>query len=197
MSTDASADPGIGAKARINSMLHCSFDNLGTPESGSVYCLGSTKLSRYFPGLHAMVRPLVPKRKDWSEKEYKAQVADFASKVIAIAVETSPACDHVQGNLIIPRLTAGYLVPMDTLQSRVKKGSLPQSIWRLDPLWLTIDGAIASAYGLLVNCLLVSSCSALTLRKKKAAFRIRSQAFATLQVCFASHAARPGMLLLR
>jgi hypothetical protein len=194
---DAKSDPGIAAKARINTMLHCSFDNLKTLQAGSVYSLGPMKLSRYFPSLDAMVRPLVPRKKDASEKDYKDQVTEFASKVIPVAVETSPACDHVQGNLIIPRLTAGYLIPMDLLQARLKKGGLPQSIWRLGPLWLSVDGRAAAAYGLLVNCLLVSSCSALVLKKKKAAFRIRSQAFATLQVCFASHAARPGMLLLQ
>jgi hypothetical protein len=196
LSKDARTDPGIRAKARINSMLHCSLDNLKTPQAGSVYLLGPMKLKRYFPSLEVMVRPLVPKRKDTSDKEYKAQVAEFASKIIPIAVETSPACDHVQGNLIIPRLTAGYLVPMDVLHARLKKGSLPQSIWRLSPLWLSIDGGAAAPYGLLVNCLLVSSCSTLLLKRKQAAFRIRSQAFATLQVCFGGHAARPGMLLL-
>ena len=99
-----------------------------------MYSLQAMKLSRYFPSLDAMVRPLVPRKKDVSEKDYKDQVTEFASKVIPIAVETSPACDHVQGNLIIPRLTAGYLIPMDVLLARLKKGSLPQSIWRLGPL---------------------------------------------------------------
>lgn len=190
----AKTDCGIGAKARINSMLHCSFDDLNTPGAGSVYVLSGSQLAPLFPDVNTMVSPLVPRGKITPE-EFAKRVAEVASSIIPIAVEISPACDHVQGNLIVARLIGGYLAPVD-MQPSIKN-TLPQSIWKVAPLWLSPPGASASTYMLLVNSLLIASCALDTLRKEKALFRIRSQAFSNLQVSFATHAARPGMLLLR
>jgi hypothetical protein len=192
---DSKADCGIEAKARINSMLHCSFDDLTTPMPGSVYFLKSPSLAPLFPDVATMIEALLPRGK-LAPEEFRKQAEEVAAQVSPIAVETSPACDHVQGNLIVARLMGGCLVPVETAKSKFKS-TLPQSVWKLAPIWISIDGGVKSAYALFVNCLLVSSCALVVLKKEAAVFRIRSQAFTTLQVCFGSHAARPGMLLLR
>lgn len=187
-------DCEIEAKARINAMLHCSFDELNTPRPGSVYCLKAPSLAPLFPEAATMVKALLPRGKQTPE-EFRKSVKEVAERVVPIAVETSPACDHVQGNLIVARLTGGCLVPVDT--AKRFKSTLPQSVWRIAPLWISADGGRKAAYALFINCLLVSSCALDVLGNESAMFRIRSQAFTTLQVCFGSHAARPGMLLLR
>jgi hypothetical protein len=194
---DSRADCGIEAKARINSMLHCSFDDLQASRPGSVYSLRSQSLAPLFPDVATMIKSLVDRDKKTADADFLKQVEEAAKHVFPIAVETSPACDHVQGNLIVARLTAGCLVPVDAAKKRLKYKLPPQSVWKLAPVWLSVDGGDLAAYALLVNCLLVSSCALGVLQKETAMFRIRSQAFATLQVCFGSHAARPGMLLLR
>jgi hypothetical protein len=191
---DSKQDCGIEAKARINSMLHCSFDDLQAGRPGSVYPLKSSGLASLFPDVATMVEALMPRGKQTSE-EFRKQIEEVGAQVVPIAVETSPACDHVQGNLIVARLTGGLLVPVDI--AKKFKSTLPQSIWKLAPLWISADGGGKAAYALFINCLLVSSCALDVLQRASAGFRIRSQAFTTLQVCFGSHAARPGMLLLR
>ncbi|QOY88026.1 hypothetical protein [Paludibaculum fermentans] len=194
LSNAAKADCETEAKARINSMLHCSFDGLGIPQSGGVYLMSSAALSPLFPDIATMIAPLLSKGKT-SEEEFKKQVESVAADVVPVAVETSPSCDHAQGNLIVARLVGGFLVPIETVKKF--KSTLPQSIWKIAPFWISVNGGEKATYSLLVNCLLVSSCSLEALKKETAMFRIRSQAFATLQACFGSHASRPGMLLLR
>jgi hypothetical protein len=194
LSDDSQMDCGIEAKARINAMLHCSFDGLDRPQPGSVYSLKSTGLSSLFPGAAAMIAPLLPKGKS-SEKEIQRRAEEISAEVVPIAIETSPWCDHAQGNLIVARLLGGFLVPVEITNKF--KSTLPQSFWSLAPVWISVCGAEKASYALFVNCLVVSSCGLDALAKQAAMFRIRSQAFATLQVCFGSHAARPGMLLLR
>lgn len=195
LSDNSKADCGTDAKARINSMLHCSFDGLSNPQPGSVYSLKLPSLASTFPNIATMIEPLVPRGKQMSDEEFQKQVEELAAAVEPVAVETSPSCDHAQGNLIVARLTGGLLVPVET--AKKFKSTLPQSVWKLAPFWISIDGGEKASYALLVNCLLVSSCTLDVLKRETALFRIRSQAFATLQVCFGSHAARPGMLLLR
>lgn len=194
LADDSKVDCQIEAKARINAMLHCSFDDLNAPRPGSVYSLKAPSLARLFPDAATMIENLLPRGKQTSE-EFRKQVMEVVDQVVPIAVETSPACDHVQGNLMVARLTGGCLVPVET--TKRFKNTLPQSVWRVAPLWISTDGGSKAAYALFINCLLVSSCALDVLGNEPAVFRIRSQAFTTLQVCFGSHAARPGMLLLR
>lgn len=194
LADDSQMDCGTEAKARINAMLHCSFDGLDRPQPGSVYSLKSAGLSPLFPDAAAMLAPLLSKGRS-SNEEFRKLVEDISAEVVPIAIETSPSCDHAQGNIIVARLLGGFLVPIET--TKKFKSTLPQSFWRLAPVWISAGGAEKSPFALLVNCLVVSSCRLEVLAKEAAMFRIRSQAFATLQVCFGSHAARPGMLLLR
>jgi hypothetical protein len=193
LSDNSKADCGTDAKARINSMLHCSLDDLGTPQPGSVYSLKSPTLASLFPDSGTMIGPLLSRGKQ-TEDEFKKHVATIAGEVIPVAIEASPACDHVQGKLIVSRLIGGYLVKVEN-RNKLKTPP-PQSVWELKPLWIQVNGE-AAAYALIVNCLLVSSCTLEALTRETAMFRVRSQAFADLQVRFGSHAARPGMLLLR
>jgi hypothetical protein len=164
------------------------------PQPGSVYTLKSAAFAPLFPDVAKMIAPFLPKGKT-TDEEFQKQVEAVAAEVVPVAVEASPSCDHAQGNLIVARLVGGFMVPVDAVKKF--KSTLGQSVWKLAPLWISVDGGKKASYALLINCLLVSSCSLDLLKKEKALFRIRSQAFATLQVCFGSHASRPGMLLLR
>lgn len=193
LSENSKADCGTDAKARINSMLHCSFDGLSNPQPGSVYSLKSPTLASLFPDSDTMIGPLLSRGKQ-TEDEFKKHLATIAGDVISVAIEASPACDHVQGKLIVARLIGGCLVKVEN-RNKLKTPP-PQSVWELKPLWINVNGEMA-AYALIVNCLLVSSCTLDALNRETALFRVRSQAFADLQVRFGSHAARPGMLLLR
>jgi hypothetical protein len=192
---ESKADCGPEAKARINSMLHCSFDDLGSPQAGSVYLTKSEQgLSSLLPDVGVTIRSLIAKGQRKAE-EYEEVVLEASSKVTPVLVEASPSCDHVQGRLIVPRLIGGFIAPAEV--AKLFKSSRPASFWELGPLWLSVDGKESATYALVLNCLLVTTCEFPKLRALTAIFRIRSQAFSTLQACFASHAARPGMLLLR
>jgi hypothetical protein len=70
----------------------------------------------------------------------------------------SPACDYVQGKVIVPRLVGGYLIPDDFAQTLFRGITPPASILPLTPLWLAVNEVPASIYRLLLNCLLTASC---------------------------------------
>jgi hypothetical protein len=180
--------------ARINAMLHCAIDDPGWMQAGCVYPLKAAGLGEYFPDVATMLRPLVAQGKR-NEEDFNVELEDIADSVLPIALETSPSCDHVQGNRLVARLTGGFLVPEETFSKL--KSSLPGSVWRLGPLWVAAEKGKRDVYYLYVNCLLVSSCPLKVLNSATPLFRMRSQAFAALQVSFGSHAARPGMLVLR
>jgi hypothetical protein len=186
------------AIARINSMLHCSYDSLAQPFSGSVYVpTDGTSFDGLFPSVGDMVRGLLASSPD-SERGL-LDIRTIAGRSRPVLIEANAACDHVQTKVLAPRLIGGLLLPSDllTLFKDPEKKNWPDYIWRLGPISVRMPGGTEdSIVALIANSLFVTTTTFETLRARSALFRLRGQAFAAMQAWFASHAARPGMMLL-
>jgi hypothetical protein len=187
------------ASARINSMLHCSYDRLDRPFSGSVYVPnGEATYDGLFPTTDDIVRGLVVNDPNSAQGLQDLQALGAKSK--AVLVEANAACDHVQAKVLAPRLIGGLLLPTDLvplLKDPTKK-NWPAYIWRLGPISVRMPGCAEDSIVILIlNALFVTTTTFRVLRSRSAFFRMRGQAFSAMQAWFASHAARPGMLLLQ
>jgi hypothetical protein len=193
------ADCNPDAKSRINSMLHCSYDRLEQPFSGSVYLArGDAPFDGLFPNCGNLVRGLVANDPDSQQGQQAFQTITERSR--AILIEANAACDHVQAKVLAPRLIGGLLLPADllTLLKDSTKKNWPDYIWRFGPISVKMPGATGeSPVVLIANSLFVTTTAFDTLKSGPAFFRMRGQAFAAMQAWFGSHAARPGMFLLQ
>jgi len=186
------------ASARINSMLHCSYDRLNQPFSGNVYVpVGDASFDGLFPKVGDLVRGLLINSPDAQQGQQDTRAISARSS--AILIEANAPCDHVQTKVLIPRLIGGFLIPIDFLP-RLKdptKKNWPDYIWRLGAISIRMPGLTENSTVILIaNSLFVTTTTFDALRARNAIFRLRAQAFAAMQAWFAGHAARPGMLLL-
>jgi hypothetical protein len=127
-------------------------------------------------------------------------IQTISGRARPLLIEANAACDHVQTKVLAPRLIGGLLFPCDllTLFKDQTKRNWPDYIWRLGPISVRMPGGTDdSIVVLLANSLFVTTTTFEALRARSAFFRMRSQAFAAMQSWFASHAARPGMMLLQ
>lgn len=187
------------ARAHINSMLHCSSENPREPFAGSVYVpVQGSDLAGLFPELGQLVRGLLRQPPD--SEQGKADTEAIRQESSPVLIEANTSCDHAQRKVLIPRLLGGLLMPVGLLAllKDPAKKDWPDYIWCLGPIWVQspVTGR-ESEHLLIVDALFVTSSDFEKLQSQSAVFRIRSQAFAALQAWFASHAARPGMLLLQ
>jgi len=181
------------AKARINTMLHCSFERLGTFYAGNVY---DDRIAKIIPNVDEFLGSYVVG--DRSSGEWKDNVASIRRDSVPVLVEANTSCDHDQKKVRLARCIGGYLVPRtemekDRGQRRIKKADY---LWELGPIAIPIDGTVREFY-LVLNALFVISSEPDRIQKRDASFRLRSQAFADVQSWFGHHASRPGITLLR
>ncbi len=195
LEVDAKARCPLEAAARINTMLHCSFDRPAEPFSGSVYIPGGDAgFNSLFPRLEDLLRGVLLHGLDADQGKKDMEAIKVGSR--QVLMEANPTCDHVQKKVVTPRLIGGALIPFE-FRNLLKKMDKPwpDYLWRLGPLALPPEGP-ARPMLLITHSLLVTSSTFDILRAQQALFRMRPQAFAAMQAWFAGHAARPGMLVL-
>jgi len=177
--------PTEDQKASINTMLHCSFDDLEVFRPGNVYLDSDVHLIRDPEKLASSFF------KDEVTEERRATILTGA---IPVVVEANAVCDHANEKVQHPRLIPGYFV---TVRSSHKQ-LLPDTtayLWRLGYLRMVLDGTPRN-YTLLLNLLHLDAASSQALNGKKAVCRLRSEALSDLLARLGQQVNRPGKTLL-
>jgi len=110
-----------------------------------------------------MIEALLPRGK-LTPEEFPETGGGSCGAGVSNRGRTSPACDHVQGNLIVARLTAD---PRARRNCEVEFKSTLLSPLEARPYLDFDDGGGKSAYALFVNCLLSAVAPWLCLRKRR------------------------------
>lgn len=181
------------AKARINTMLHCSFEQLERFYAGNVY---DSRKENFIPDPRQLVATYIdgdPSTKAWDENARR--VTDTS---IPVVVEANPVCDHSQKKVKIARLIGGLLIPRVEIEKEPKERVIKKAAYLREFGPITLSGEeIKEEYYLVLNSLFVVGATLDHMKKVTALARLRSQAFSDLLYWFGSHASRPGLLMLR
>lgn len=188
----ATEDCGIERKARINSMLHLSFENLGHFTAGNLYKFSSKRKPKWMPNTHQLLEDFIKGKK--GEDQTSKKIDEVSKSSVPVLVEVSAACDHAQKNIRVARFIFGLIIPA---AERKKLKSMAGFIWERGPLYLERKIADAGQYYFYFSARHMVTLDLEKARKMKAVARIRSQALSDLQFWLAHHSARPGMMLLR
>jgi len=181
------------AKARINTMFHCSFEQLERYYAGNVY---DSRKEKSVADNNQFVASFI--HGDPSTTVWKENAKRIVETAIPVRVETNPACDHSQKKVEIARLIAGLLVPAAEIERTEKERVIKKAgfLWQFGPI--ALSGAdIKGEYYLILNFLFVFASTLEDMKGLTALARLRSQAFSDLLYWFGSHASRPGLLMLR
>jgi len=188
----APADPGIERKARINSMLHLSFENLGHFTAGNLYKFASKRKPKWLPNIHQLLEDFIHGKKGTGQK--LTEIDEISKSSVPVLVEVSAACDHAQKNIRIARFIFGLIIPA---AERKKLNYRVGFIWEFGPFFLEKLIADAGQYYFYFSARDIVTLDLKKALKMKAVARIRRQALSDLQFWLAHHSARPGMMLLR
>lgn len=181
---------GVKQKARVNTMLHLSFENLEKFCAGNIYMFSARKKPRTFPGVGQLLDDLRQREKDAQKEEDSKDEMAGVSK--AVFIEVGATCDHAQDNVRIARFIAGLIVPAGN-SKRIKKADF---IWKLGPVFLGTPIAAKGEYYLYFSARHLVTHDLKQAVKLKAAVRMRGQALIDLQAWFSRQASRPGLMLL-
>jgi hypothetical protein len=188
----APADPGIERKARINSMLHLSFENLEHFTAGNLYKFSSKRKPKWMPNPHQLLEDFIHGKKGTEQTSKK--IDKISKSSVPVLVEISAACDHAQKNIRVARFIFGLIVPA---AERKKLNCRAGFIWEFGPFFLEKLIADAGQYYFYFSARDIVALDLKKALKMKAVARIRRQALSDLQFWLAHHSARPGMMLLR
>ncbi|HEV2495015.1 MAG TPA: hypothetical protein VG204_18290 [Terriglobia bacterium] len=181
------------AKARINTMLHCSFEQVERFYAGNVYDL---RKEHIIPDLNQFVASFI--HGDPSTTAWKENAKRILETAIPVSLEANPVCDHSQKKVQIARLIAGLLVPTVEIERDEKERVIKKAgfLWQFGPIALA-GVAIKGEYYLVLNSLFVFAATLEIMKRLTPLARLRSQAFSDLLYWFGSHVSRPGLLMLR
>jgi len=188
----ASADCGIERKARINSMLHLSFENLGHFTAGNLYKFSSKIDPNWKLNPRQLLEDFIQGKK--GEEQTSKKINEVSKSSVPVFVEVSAACDHAQKNIRIARFIFGLIIPA---AEKKKLNYKADFIWEFGPFFLEKLIADAGQYYFYFSARDIVTLDLKKTLKMKAVARIRSQALSDLQFWLAHHSARPGMMLLR
>ncbi len=125
------------AIARINAMLHCSYDRLDQFYAGNIY--------------HVVNGTSIAELTDWTKfadsfvggkpgtDEWKANRDKLRRLAHCVAIETNATCDHANNKVKVPRLLGGLLVPREEIEKPDAPRLVPAA-----PSRLTLEGKIVS-----------------------------------------------------
>ena len=177
------------SRARVNTMLHLSFDNLDRFTAGVVLKFNpAQRIPDWVPTMTELLNDLVEKKKHKTD-ESERKLRTFCRQVL---VEVTPACDHAQDHIRIARFIAGLLVPAGELGKMKRKTAF---IWELGPVFLD-NGVRPGGYSFLFSARHMVSLDLEEAEGARVYARLRGQAFADLQAWLAGHAGRAGKALL-
>lgn len=183
---EAKQDCGPESRAKVNSMLHLSLEDVERFYAGNIYKYSAKRKPRWAPSSDALLDDIIKPEK----AELKPGLSTVSTPVL---IEVSATCDHAQRNIRIARFIAGLVIPAS--ESRNIKGE-GNFIWRFGPVFLQRPIASAGQYYFYFSARHVVTLDLEQTAKLKAVARLRGQALVHLQAWFAHQSARPGMLLL-
>jgi len=188
---DASSGCEDEAQAKVNTMLHLSFDNVDRFTAGAIFRFQPLeKLPSWVPSTDRLLSDLA------QEGHQSGTSADKLKEVCHLAlIEVTPACDHAQKYVRIARFITGLLVTKAE-RNKFKLKKEESFFWELGPVFLD-KGVPPGIYWLLFSARHMVSHDLETASRMKSYARLRSQAFGDLQAWFARHSARAGMALLK
>ncbi len=190
---EASPDCGSERKASVNTMLHLSFDGLEMFLAGNVYTFSMKTKPKWVPSIEQLLDDLFnPAGNQTAER--KKEISSVSKLML---IEVSAPCDHAQKNLRVARFIAGLLVPSDVCQWLKKPRADSDFFRKFGPVLLNQPLAAPGQYYFYFSARHLVTSTLEQAAKMKADMRLRSQALADLQAWFASHAARPGKVLLQ
>lgn len=187
-----SEDCGLERKARINSMLHLSFENIGHFTAGNMYKFSSKIDSNWKLNPHQLLEDFIQGKK--GEEQTSKKINEVSKSSVPVLVEVSAACDHAQKNIRIARFIFGLIIPA---AERKKLNYKADFIWEFGPFFLEKLIADAGQHYFYFSARDIVTLDLKKALKMKVVARIRRQALSDLQSWLAHHSARPGMMLLR
>lgn len=189
---NATPQCGPERKAKLNAMLHLSFDAPGKLATGDIYVFPAqkTKFSG-IPTIQDLLGDLLQlPKEDAAAMKLKS---DMGNIVKLAAVEVSAICDYAQGNVRIPRFLIGLLVPVEYSKKLKERAEF---LWRFGPLLLDRTPVAKGRYYLYMSARHLVTLDAKATSKLKCFARLRLQALTNLQAWFSQRASRPGVMLV-
>lgn len=180
------------SKARLNTMLHLSFENLNHFTAGNIYKCSSKTTPGWVPDKYKLLEDIVQGEKGSEVKVQKMQ--ELSSVSIPVLVEVSAACDHAQKNIRLARFIYGLIVPANMINTLKRNAGF---IWEFGPIFLKRPVATAGQYYIYFSSRHLVTSKLEKVMKFNAVARLRSQALTDLRFWYAQHAARAGIMLLR
>jgi len=198
LSKENSKGCGSELKAKINTMLHIAFDNVGTLQPGNLYKFPGIKaFQTRLPGLEALAGELLQEIKkkdgDLDKEQMKSNREVIVSSSLPVLVEVSAVCDHAQDSVRFARLLAGLLVPQEEMK-KIKKADF---IWREGPFFVGPPVEKTGQHWLVLSARYLVTLNRRSVTRLKPLARMRSQLLTALQAWLGDHASRPGVLMLR
>jgi hypothetical protein len=175
--------------ARINTMLHLDQSGGSGLRPGNIYRM--TAGLKKGLGLQG-----VQYYSDFLENPDDQKLKELSEQRLCcpVLVEVTPACDHAQGNVRMPRCIAGVVV-RNELRNKVKMKKRAGFLWTLGPLYLS-KGVKDGVYYIHINSRYVLGIVPSILGKHVAFLRLRSQALSDLQSWLGYQSTRLGKVLL-
>jgi hypothetical protein len=117
LNSEAVKGCGLSAVARINAMLHCSYEKLDSFYAGNTYLVAeNSELSKLIGNPNELISSYLsgnPKA-----PESKVNFASLRANCRLILVESNPTCDHSQNKVKVARLIAGLLIPRSEIEKQ-------------------------------------------------------------------------------
>jgi hypothetical protein len=187
---NATPECGPDRKAKLNTMLHLSFDAPGKLVTGDIYMLSRQKLRSGIPTIQELLSDSLQLPKD--ECAATKLMSEIGDVVQLIAVEISAVCDYAQRNVRVPRFLIGLLVPVD----HSKKLKQAEFLWHFGPIFLDHPPFAAGRYNLYLSARHMITFDPKVAAKLRAVARLRIQVLTHLQAWFSQRASRPGVVML-
>lgn len=188
----ASRDFDVKSKAKVNSMMHLAFQNLEFFAAGNMYIFPSNRKPKWLPSGYQLLEDFAQRQA--TPEETARKISEISDVSIPALIEASAVCDHAQKNIRIARFIFGLIVPVS---ERKKLNVRAGFIWEFGPISLEKKIAPSGVYYFYFSARHMLTLDIRQAVKLKAIARLRGEAFADLQAWFASHATRPGIMLLR
>lgn len=186
----ATGDISSDRIAKLNSMLHLSYDHLDKMSAGNTYLVAAlAPLPFTTPTADAVLSDLLNEAPPAETLEALRLATHF------VAIEISPQCDHAQGKLRSHNFVTGLLVPAE-LRPKYKKPKAELSyIWESAPIYME-DGIPPGVYSLLLSARHHAVTDVAAFQGKEAFVRLRSQILSQVQFCMASYSSRPAVTVV-
>jgi hypothetical protein len=117
LNSEAMKGCGLPAVARINAMLHCSFEKLDRFYAGNTYLVvENSELSKLIGNPNELISSYLSGNP--TAPESKVNFASLQKNCRVILVESNPTCDHSQNKVKVARLIAGLLIPRSEIEKQ-------------------------------------------------------------------------------